>query len=511
MECWNAFKKKVTIMKKYAIVFMIMLATLTQGFAQLADDALRYSQLFYTGTARFMSMGGAFTALGGDISSLSQNPAGIGVFRSSEINITPQLFHIKTIAGLNGTATSDYIYNFNLAQAGMVANIIDNDTETGLVSLNFGYSFNKTNNLNQSILIDGYSDYSSLADLFADKAEGFYKDELINVTDALESYLANKTWIIDTLSGSNTSYGTVFSNYGDNPPSIYGQNIRRLVNFEGYTGEHALSVGGNLSNKLYFGATLGISHLTYSYQYEHIESTDDILPSAFKNFDYAFYYSNQGTGFGLKLGAIYRPLEILRIGFAFHSPTVYKINAYISDNMTSNFSDGGKYEASNSPFRYNYALTTPFRAMVGAAVQIKKLALVSLDYEFVDYSAAKFSETGDGYDYNVKNSVIRRTLRSTSNLRLGAEFRLNKLYLRGGYSYYGKAWANDDLNDNLDYNSISFGAGFREQNVFIDFGYTGMMNPQQYIVYDSTVETLISGMDINRNIYSVTFGYKFGY
>ena len=73
--------------------------------AQNVDDALRYSQIFYGGTARFMSMGGAFTALGGDISSLSQNPAGLGVFRSSELTITPQLFHIKTNAGFNGTSS----------------------------------------------------------------------------------------------------------------------------------------------------------------------------------------------------------------------------------------------------------------------------------------------------------------------------------------------------------------------------------------------------------------------
>ncbi len=511
MECWHTIKKKVTIMKKSAIAFMIMLATLTQGFGQLVDDALRYSQLFYTGTARFMSMGGAFTALGGDISSLSQNPAGIGVFRSSEISITPQLFHIKTTAGLNGTITSDYIYNYNLAQAGIVVNIIDNDSESGLISLNFGYSFNKTNNLNQSIIIDGYSDYSSMTDLWTDKAEGLYKDELAVIDDVSDSYLALKTFLIDSLPGSNTSYGTVYSNYGDNPPSVYGQNIRRLITYEGYTGEHALSVGGNLSNKLYFGATFSISHLTYSSQYEHVESTDVNLPSEFENFNYTLFYSDQGTGFGLKLGAIYRPLEILRIGFAFHSPTLFKIDEYLYDNMSSHFSDGGNYIVTNLPVRFNYALTTPFRAMVGAAVQIKKLALVSLDYEFVDYSVARFSETGDEYNYSIKNSVIRHTLRSTSNLRLGAEFRLNKLYLRGGYSYYGKEWENDDLNDNLDYNSISFGAGFREQNVFIDFGYTGMMNPHKYVLYDSTVETLISNMDINKNMFSVTFGYKFGY
>jgi hypothetical protein len=496
-------------MKKTGIVLIIVLATFINGFAQLADDALRYSQVFYTGTARFISMGGAFTALGGDLSSLSQNPAGIGLFRSSEISLTPQLFNIRTTAGLNGYNTLDYVYDFNLAQVGMVANIIDKSTESGLQSLNFAYSYNKTNNLNQSIIINGTGEYSSMADFWADNADGYFKDELIDQVP--DSYLAWETGLIDSLPGSNISYGTVFSNYGDNPPSVYGQRIRRLVNYEGYTGEHALTVGGNLSDKLYFGATFGISHLEYSSKYEHLEETDVDLPSEFGSLNYTFFYSNKGTGFGFKMGAIYRPLEILRLGFAFHSPTIYKINEYVYDSMSSHFTDGGKYEESNDPVRYNYALTTPFRAMAGAALQIKKLALVSVDYEFVDYSTARFSETGDGYDYGEKNSIIKSTLRASHNIRLGAEFRVSRFYLRGGYSYYGKAWESDDLNANLDYNSVSLGAGFREQNVFIDLSYSRMKNPQKYILYGSAAETLMSDMDIDRNLFAVTFGYKFGY
>jgi hypothetical protein len=89
-------------MKRISLLIFVALSILTGVNAQNVDDALRYSQIFYGGTARFMSMGGAFTALGGDISSLSQNPAGIGVFRSSELTITPQLFQIKTTAGFNG-------------------------------------------------------------------------------------------------------------------------------------------------------------------------------------------------------------------------------------------------------------------------------------------------------------------------------------------------------------------------------------------------------------------------
>jgi hypothetical protein len=78
-------------MKRISFVILILLCASAGIFAQNVDDALRYSQIFYGGTTRFTSMGGAFTAVGGDISSLSQNPAGLGVFRSSEFTITPQL------------------------------------------------------------------------------------------------------------------------------------------------------------------------------------------------------------------------------------------------------------------------------------------------------------------------------------------------------------------------------------------------------------------------------------
>ena len=52
---------------------------------------------------------------------------------------------------------------------------------------------------------------------------------------------------------------------------------------------------------------------------------------------------------------------------------------------------------------------------------------------------------------------IKNTLKSAGNLRFGAEFRMDKLYLRGGYGYYGKAFKTGELNEDLDHSSISFG------------------------------------------------------
>jgi len=497
-------------MKRLGLL-LLAIAFMFQGvIAQNVDDALRYSQIFYGGTARFMSMGGAFTAIGGDISSLSQNPAGLGVFRSSELTITPQMYNIKTTAGFNGTSSIDNLSNFNLSQAGIVSNIISNNNETGLVTLNVGYSFNKTNNLSQSMLIKGINNTSSMADYWAGVSKGYYKDELKNnVSDA---YIANRVWIIDTLSGSNTDYGTVFSNYGENPPSRYGQTMRRLVTNDGYTGEHAISIGGNYSNKIFFGATFGISTIRYSSQYEHLESTNVALASQFQNFTYTDYYEHKGTGYSLKLGAIFKPIDALRIGLAFHSPTWYKIEEYYNNDIRANYTNGDWYEASNSPMRFNYALATPYRVLAGVAVQLKKFAILSADYEFVDYSTARFSQTGDETYFEDKNMEIRNTLKSTSNIRLGGELRLNKLYLRTGYGYYGKAFKSSEDNAGLDYNSISFGTGFREQNLSLDFAFTSYKYSQRYFLYpvDANIDPAQANLSTIRNMFTLTFGYKFG-
>ena len=497
-------------MKRISLIILAVLSVSAGVFAQNVDDALRYSQIFYGGTARFMSMGGAFTALGGDISSLSQNPAGLGVFRSSEFTITPQLFNIRTSAGFNGTS-SDYLYNFNLNQIGFVRNLISNDKQSGLITLNIGYSFNKTNNLNQSVIIHGNNNSSSMADYWAGISDGSRKDELANNVPV--GFIANRSFIIDTLSGSSNHYGTVFSNYGDNSPSVYGQNVRRIISNEGYVGEHAISIGGNYSNKIFFGATLGISKLRYTSHFEHLESTDLNLPSAIKNFTYTDHFEDSGTGYSLKVGAIIKPVETVRIGLAFHSPTWYRINEYFYENLTSNFTDGGHYEYSNNPMRFQYALATPFRALAGVAVQIKKIGLISVDYEYVDYSTARFKQTGDGYDYSEKNMNIKNSLRSAGNIRLGGELRLNKLYLRTGYGYYGKAFKPGEDNSNLDYRTVSFGAGFREQRVSIDFAFTNYKYTEKYFLYalDSSFDPAVANLNTLKNMFTVTLGYKFGY
>lgn len=503
-------------MKKISLTIAIVFLTTSWIYSQNVDDVLRYSQIFYQGTARFNSMGGAFTALGGDMSTLSQNPAGIGMFRSSEISFSPQMYYNNTNANFNGKQSSDYVYDFNLGQIGIVSHLLSGNAKNGLISLNIGYSFNKMSNLNSTVSILGTGTSSSMADSWADQSYGTNYRDLTGAAG-----IAYDAWVMDTITGTGQkTYGTVFNNYGDNAKSTYGQSIRRLINNEGYTGEHAISIGGNISNKLFFGATLGIDVLRYTSDYSHTESADYSLDSGFENFTYTEHYEDTGTGISFKLGTIFKPTENLRIGFAFHAPTKYRISEYYYDKINSTFTGNQTYESDNQPSTYSYDLTTPFRILAGIAYQFEKRALFSFDYEFVDYSTARFSDDGDNYDYSDTNDEIRSTLKPASNIRLGGEYRIDKFYLRGGYGHYGKMFSQGEGNEeeNLNYNSFSCGLGFRQQNLSLDFGFVNISNSEKYILYDIYSATaanntlpVTASLNPSKNMFTMTLGYKFGY
>jgi hypothetical protein len=181
--------------------------------------------------------------------------------------------------------------------------------------------------------------------------------------------------------------------------------------------------------------------------------------------------------------------------------------------MTSNFTNGKKYEFYNDPLRFKYTLTTPFRVLTGFAVQLRKFAILSADYEFVDYSTAKFANYGDDYDYSDKNLKIKNSLKSASNIRLGGELRFNKLYLRSGYGYYGKAFQPGEDNQDLNYRSLALGVGFREQNISIDFAFTNYKSSQVYALYpvESNLDPVTANLNTVKNLFTFTVGYKFGY
>ena len=278
-------------MKKHTLIIGMGLLFIFSAKAQNDIDAMRYSQLTFGGTARFASMAGSMGALGGDFSTLSFNPAGIAVFRKTEISITPSLFSQTTSSTYNGNNSSDYKLNFNLGNIGIVTTYkIDQEKNTsGWETLNFGFGYNRTNNFHNRVSIEGDSKKSSMLDAFVADAKGHpYSD-----FDQFSTGLAWQTWLINPADTLGTlAYNHVIPNYGEHQ--------KKSTTTSGSMGETVVSFGGNYKSKLFIGATVGIVNERYVEEitYEEIDEKDTI--KNFKSFEYKQNLTTKGRGLNLK-------------------------------------------------------------------------------------------------------------------------------------------------------------------------------------------------------------------
>jgi hypothetical protein len=473
-------------------------------FGQNQIDALRYMQTIYGGTARSVSMGGAFGALGGDISSLSYNPGGIAVFRTNELTMTPTLlFDESTSKFLEGGKSSmDNAYNFNLNNFGIVGSYkSDNDAEWA--NVNFAVGYNKTNTFNQNITISGINTNSSMVDSWQNDATGISPNKL----DAFGSGLAFDTWLIDTIRGTNYEYGNAL-------PTL-GQEQRKNIAAEGSMGEFLFACGANYAHKLYIGFAFGLGHLRYEHNITYSETDINNTIHDFKGFTYREHLTANGTGFNIKLGAIYRPIEWLRIGAAVHTPTFWSIDENFNTTLDASFdtpdNEGNSSYAADSPKNeFTYELTTPFKAIGSIAVMLKDKGLISLDYEYFNYSKGRMRS--DSYDFNSENDVIQNLYNSSSNIRLGGEYRLGVFSLRAGYGFYGSPYkSSSELKDAVR-QALSAGVGMNAGSFYIDFAFVRSNSTRTELFYDAIGEgTPLTGGDVTSktNRMLMTFGLRF--
>ena len=490
-------------MKRIIIIISFIIGSFAALKGQYVDEALKYSQFFYGGTARFQAMGGAFTSLGGDLSVLSLNPAGLGMFRSTDVSFTPQMYFNNSTTEFGGEISKDNAYNLNINQFGIATPISKGGSGSGLVSLNFGYSFSVTNNFNGNAIISGNLGSSSMVDYFMDNAEG---TDYLDLTGT--EGMVFDAWMIDTLTNNYSSYGSAFSNYGADANSTYGQEVRRIISSEGSSKEHSLSLAANYSDKIYLGFTLGLSRIYSVYQYDHLETDreDNIFP--FNQFQYQEYVETEGKGYSIKLGAIIRPIESLRLGFAVHSPTVYRLNEYYYGYVYGSTDDEPSIEFQGDDFSFSYTLVTPLRITTGASLQLGKRGIVSADYEFIDYKMARFSKPSDDGNFARENQDIKNILDVAHNFRFGGEFRLiSSVYLRGGYALYGSGFTKGEDNRDNSYNILSGGIGIRQSNFYFDVSYSLRSNTGDYLMYQNNNLDFAS-ISYDRSMITATIGIK---
>lgn len=486
-------------MKRY-ILIVTGLLFLGQGliFGQNEIDALRYSQNYPMGTARSTGLGGAVGAVGGDFTSLSINPAGIGLYRASEMSFTPSLTWNNTTADFLGNSYKDENYNLSMGNLGFVFNY-DLNNSNGWISTSFGFGYNRLNNFNQDIFMGGIQNNSSYLDNFVYYAGTLDSDDL----DPYYEALAWETYMIDW-DDDNNEYFNDFADAG------YGQVQERTIRKRGAIGEYLLSFGANYNHRLYLGATLGINRARFEQTVIHYEGDPNDIISFTDNFTFEEYLFTRGVGYNLKLGVIGRPADFIRLGAAYHLPTFYYMNDEFENTMEAYIDPEEDFTnpqfASSGLGEYRYRLRTPGKAVGSAAVTFGQVGLISMDYEFINYKGADLSASD--YNFNSENQDIQNIYRATHNFRFGGELRFGPAYVRGGYAFYASPFATSEPNVDADRSIISAGIGVRNRFFFVDATYSYAKYQESYYLY---VPGIIDGavLNANNNSVRVTVGVRF--
>ena len=498
-------------MKKLSYIILFVFISVTT-WGQNIKDALNLSDYRIQGTARSAAMGNAFGALGGDFTSASINPAGIGIFRSNEFEFTINQASTDQNANYLDNQTSASRSWMSIPNMGYVATFKTNSPS--MVSFNIGLGYNRMRDFNNRITVRGDNANSSMLDEFVDNANvvaNFY-DNLDDKRDNLNDYyekLANETGVLplDPISG-------IFWNDLEN--GDYGQSQRKSIIHKGGINEYIFSMAANFNHRFYLGATIGIQDVYFKESTSFIEEDTQNNIAVFNSYDFRTYQKTTGTGINLKIGAIYKPIPALRLGLAIHTPTYYNLHDYFYTGMNSSITnDNGtvdEYEAGSPYSDYNYDFHNPMEVILSAAYVIGNKGLISVDYEYKDYSNGEFSSDNwneDDSDFDYVNSDIENSYKSAGNLHIGGEFRPNENFsVRGGFEYYQSPYESNQINSDSNTKTYSMGIGWQMNGFFADLTYKNLQRDNYIYLYNTTTAEPAK-IKKDRDSFIMTIGFRF--
>ncbi|MGB0836553.1 MAG: OmpP1/FadL family transporter [Flavobacteriaceae bacterium] len=432
-------------MKKSLIIFILFLSS-TAGQSQVlgyTDLAVLFSERNLKGTARFNAMGGAFGALGGDLSAMEVNPAAAGVFKASELGFSVSYNTNDISSSYYGNTNMNYNYKTDFEQAGMVSVTNIGGYGDDFAKLVFGFNYTKTANYNNYWLADGNSGIA--------------------------------TWVDDP-TDPNIQYTEAEYQF-----------------FDSYTegGKHQYSffLGGQMGKQLYLGAGLKTQSLDFYQSTTQEEYNND------GNNDYVDGYIEQwqdlnGAGVSLNFGVIMKVNQALRLGVAYETPTWWNMTEESNLFSEDEYDMPGYYEVyySTDPDYlyhndygkvqfYDYKLNTPGQLTASGALVVKKAGLISFDYRLVTYNQLQYPYRG----FNNENIYLRQNLQNTSNFSVGTEWRFGPMSLRGGYRYEMSPYKDALEDENTE--EISMGIGFSSKHFKFDLAYQFYTRYSNYSFY----------------------------
>nr|WP_315161575.1 outer membrane protein transport protein [uncultured Flavobacterium sp.] len=525
-------------MKKY--IFLLALGfTASVAQSQEISDAMHYAQDNLNGTARFRAMGGAFGALGGDLSSLNVNPAGSAVFTNNQMTLTLSNFDTKNKSNYFGSITSEKNNSFDLNQAGAVFVFNNKNPNSNWKKISLGVNYENIKNFDNGFFSAGTNPNNSIGDYFLSYANNSNNgapvpQEFVNtnpgesISDlysflgsnlpnnqypnlngfaAQQAFLGYQGFIIDAVDETNNN-----SPYISNVPTGGNYYQENSIYSTGYNGKLSFNAATSYNDKLYIGLNLN-SHFTdfhkssTFFEENNAPLTNDytVTRLSFENDLYTY-----GTGFSFQLGAIAKVSDEIRLGLAYESSTWYKLNDELSQRLFAVSSATNADDTNDvvNPQIVNiyepYKLQTPSKLTGSFAYVFGKSGLISVDYAIKDYSNTKFKPENDPY-FNDLNSDMNSILDTTGELRIGAEYKIDALSLRAGYRYEQSPYKNSVTIGDLTGYSAGLGYSFGSTKVDLAYSYAKRNSQQAFFNQGFTDGASIEA--INNNV-SVTLLFE---
>ena len=478
-----------------------------------AMDMFNYSQHTHTfGTARSAAMAGAMTSLGGDMSTMSINPAGLGMYRTNEVVVTP-IIPISRSINDDPSYERNNSTRFAMSNFGVLFKAYEGSGS--VIAINVGFGYNRLADFNYRTSFYRPENASSIAGVFARQLQqsGMRSDDFYDNDDYFDWWRIDpKYW------GAALGYrcGLVFDKDSNGnqrgwAPDMYGTapSVDQYTSLEskGSIGEYALSAGMNINNKVYVGLTVGMQslyqrrELYYGEQYTYAPG-DAPAGQELRYFNYNQTAIADGAGVNLKLGVTYRPIENLRLAVAFHTPTFYSVDYSYQAAMVSRVRDNstGKVVSpdpesmtevwrDNGPNSWNFS--SPVRLLFGASYTFGDKAILSVDYERDWYNSIRTDKTPVGED--VYDGFFKQHFKGSNTVRVGAEVKpLPILALRAGYSFNGSMLKDKDT---VFSSPVTYQTQYATAGVGLSFGYIFVDVAYQYAAAKQTDYRLFYSID----------------
>jgi hypothetical protein len=516
-------------MKKLILSSITFFALLQTAKAQDEFDVIRYGMTNVQGTSRGTAIGGALGSIGGDFGSLSVNPAGIGIYKKSELALSTSFVKSNNESTYLGETRQDNDSKLTLSHLGIVGTRAYGNSKKSWRTASFAFGFNRVASFSNEYGYSAKNTKSSIAEKWAEDFNilgGITAKNRVNNS----AFGAYKTFIVDL---DNSGIGADSNRLKSYVPFSDGIRQTKFVTESGGMNEFVLSVGGNYAEQLMLGATVGIP--TVNYKRFKAFSEEDVSGNNDNDFKYLKYYENlttTGVGVNLKIGAIYKANKNFRAGIALHTPSIisltdkssigietdtdsFLIRKSLSKNSVSTFKQ-------DSILLFEYTQTTPYKAVLSMSYLFYKFGFITGDVEYVDYSSMKY-DFGNNYENETRaiNTKISNTYKQALNVRLGAEAKLQDVSFRVGYAFYGSPSRQNtfaifnssaNINEIKNRSIISFGIGYRTDTWFVDAAYAHTLQNANDVPYSiSRIDANVQNASVKntKSNINITLGFKF--